>query len=338
MLDSKNEFYGLNEIELLEIYSLMMRAREFENCVAKINARKHIPENPHLCIGQEAVGVGACYKLRNADNIMPSLRSRVAILTKGVSSDVLMAGVYGKATGPSKGKYTSPHMGDIEKGILASSLLIGSQIPIAVGAALSFKYQGNDNVCLCFFGDGASNRGDFHESLNIAAVFSLPIIFICENNSYAIDTHISNAMLIKDIAIRASSYGIPGETIDGNDVLGVHYTVQNAISRARSGKGPSLIECKTYRTKSHSERFNDDRPKNEIEYWLKRCPIKTYRKLLTEKSILNEKNMSIIHEKIEAEIDCAVKFAEESPDPLSDEIFQDIYSTGFIKDGRLCMN
>ncbi len=337
MFEKKNDLYGLEKKDLLAMYRLMVLVREFEIRVAKINARKHIPENPHLCVGQEAIGVGACYKLRQKDHIMPSLRSRAAILTKGIPSKVLMAGIYGKTTGPSKGKHTSHHMGDVGKGILASSLLIGSQIPIAVGAALSFKYQNKDNVCLCFFGDGASNRGDFHESLNLAAIFSLPIIFICENNFYAIDTRIENSMLIKDIAIRASGYGMPGETIDGNNVLEVHHTVKKAISRAKSGKGPSLIECKTYRIRSHSERFKEERPKKEMEYWLKRCPIKNYRELLLRKKIIDEQEERTIEKSVKKNIDNAVKFAEESSYPSADEIFEDIYTTGFIKDGRLCM-
>jgi len=335
--ENMNELYGLKKTDLLAMYRLLILAREFEMRVAKINARKHIPENPHLCVGQEAIGVGACYNLDQTDYIMPSLRSRVAVLTKGISPKVLMAGVYGKATGPSKGKYTSHHMGDLENGILASSLLIGSQIPIAVGAAMSFKYLNKKTVCLCFFGDGASNRGDFHESMNIAAVFSLPVIFICENNLYAIDTHIEHSMLIKDISIRASGYGIPGETIDGNDVLEVHHTVKKAISRARRGKGPSLIECKTYRVRSHSERFKEKRPKKEMEYWLKRCPIENYRDLLIKNNILSQQEKDRIEVSVKKDINDAEKFAEESPYPSANEIFEDIYSTGYIKDGRLCM-
>ena len=334
---NNNEAYKLKNNDLLEIYRLMILAREFEMEVAKINARKHLPENPHLCVGQEAIGVGACYKLEKQDNIMASLRSRAANLTKGVSPNILMAGIFGKETGPSKGKYTSHHMGDKENGVLASSLLIGSQIPIAVGAALSFKYQKKKNICLCFFGDGAANRGDFHEGLNIAAILSLPVVFICENNLYAIDTRIEDSIAIKDIAIRANGYGMPGIVIDGNNVLDVHYTVQKAISRARNGKGPSLIECKTYRFRSHSERFKEDRSESELEYWLNRCPIKKFKKFLMENGLLDKKINLKINKNVKKEIEGAIIFAENSPYPPKEAIFQDIYSNGYIKDGRLCM-
>jgi TPP-dependent pyruvate/acetoin dehydrogenase alpha subunit len=244
---SKND---LKDSDLISIYRLMVLTREFETKVMQIYSQQGIPELPHLCIGEEAVGVGSCYGLRKDDYVLPTLRGRSIILAKGVSPSILMAGVYGKVTGPSKGKWTAHHMGDLEKGILAGSLIIGSQFPTAVGAGLAFKIKKTDQVCLCYFGDGASNRGDFHEGLNIAAIFKLPVIFICNNNGYAIDTPVQKAMLIKNIASRAHGYGMPGKTIDGNDVLKVYYTVQEAVERAREGGGPTLIECKTGRKRS----------------------------------------------------------------------------------------
>jgi len=248
-----------------------------------------------------------------------------------------MAAVYGKATGPSKGKYTSHHMGDLDMGILAGSLIIGSQYPIAVGAGLAFQIKKTDQVCLCFFGDGASNRGDFHEGLNLAAILKLPVIFICNNNLYAIEMPVSRSMAIKDIAERARAYGMPGETIDGNDVVKVHQTVQEAIERARSGGGPSLIECKTYRLRAHCERFQEGRPKEEIDYWWERCPIKRFRGYLLDQRIIDEHQGQKMEEDVREEIDQAVRFAEESPFPKPEEIFEDVYAHGTIQGGVLCM-
>jgi pyruvate dehydrogenase E1 component alpha subunit len=331
----KNSIGELRDTDLVSMYRLMVLTREFEMKVAKIYSQKGLPENPHLCVGEEAIGVGSCYGLRKDDYVLPSLRGRSIFLTKGISPSVLMAGIYGKATGPSKGKWTAHHMGDLERGILAGSLLIGSQFPIAVGAALAFKIKHTDQVCLCYFGDGASNRGDFHEGLNLAAILKLPIIFICENNLYAIDTPVGKSMLIKDIALRAQGYGMPGKTIDGNDVLDVYRTVQEAVEMARRGDGPTLIECKTYRLRPHCERHKENRPKDELEYWWERCPIKRLSAYLLKENLLDEKKDQLIEAEIREEIDRAVKFAEESPFPHPEEIFEDVYAHGFIKERRL---
>jgi TPP-dependent pyruvate/acetoin dehydrogenase alpha subunit len=328
---------GLKDSDLISMYRLMVLVREFEMKVCQIYSQKGLPELPHLCVGQEAVGVGSCYGLRKDDYVLPSLRGRSVFLTKGISPSILMAGIYGKATGPSKGKWTAHHMGDLENGIIAGSLLIGSQFPIAVGAGLAFKVKNTDQVCLCYFGDGASNRGDFHEGLNLAAVLKLPVIFICENNLYAIDTPVEKALLIKDIALRAQAYGMPGKTIDGNDVLEVHHTVQEAVKRGRKGGGPTLIECKTYRLRPHCERYQELRPKEELDYWWRQCPIKRFRASLMDKKLLNEEQDREMGEQIKEEVNQAVRFAEESPYPQPEEIFEDVYAHGSVGGGRLCM-
>jgi len=240
MKDNETIAEAMKELErkkLLSIHRMMQLTRSFEMKVAKLNIQKGVPETPHLCIGQEAVGVGSCYAIRNDDYVLPSLRGRSVFLAKGIEPKVLMAGVLGKITGPAKGKWPAHHMGDLDKGILVGSLLIGSQIPIAVGAALAIKMKKKDQVCVCYFGDGASNRGDFHEGLNLAAILDLPVIFLCENNLYAIDTPVERSMRIKDISVRAGAYGMPGRSIDGNDVLGVYKAVKDAADRARSGGG-----------------------------------------------------------------------------------------------------
>lgn len=327
----------LKNSDLIGMYRLMVLTREFEMRVAKIYSQKGLPENPHSCVGEEAIGVGSCYGLRRDDFVLPSLRGRSIFLTKGVPPSILMAGIYGKATGPSKGKWTAHHMGDLELGILVGSLLIGSQFPIATGAGLAFKLKQTDQVCLCYFGDGAANRGDFHEGLNLAAILKLPVIFICNNNLYAIDMPVEKAMLIKEISLRAQGYGMPGKTVDGNNVLEVYQTVQEAIERARRGGGPSLIECKTYRLRPHCERYQETRPQEEMEYWWGRCPIKSFKAHLLKEKILDEESEQRIEEKVQEEVNQAVKFAEESPFPQPEEIFEDVYAQGAIKGGKLCM-
>ena len=335
--ESKEKSEGdLKDADLISMYRFMVLTREFEMRVIQIYSQKGLPELPHSCIGEEAIGVGSCYGLRKDDYVLPSLRGRSIFLTKGVSSSILMAGVYGKATGPSKGKWTAHHMGDFDNGILAGSLIIGSQFPIAAGAGLAFKVKKTEQVCLCYFGDGASNRGDFHEGLNLAAILKLPVIFICENNLYAIDMPVERSMLIKDIALRAQGYGIPGKSIDGNDVLKVYHTVQEAVERARRGEGPSLIECKTYRLRPHCERYQEERPKEELDYWWGQCPLKRFREYLFHRRILDNTKEQQIEAEVKEEINRAVKFAEESPLPQPEEIFEDVYCHGFIREGRLC--
>jgi len=328
---------GLKDSDFIAMYRLMLLTREFEMRVAQIFSQKGLPEIPHLCVGEEAIGVGSCYGLKEDDFVLPSLRGRSILLTKGVSPRVLAAGIYGKATGPSRGKWTAHHMGDLDKGILIGSLIIGSQFPIAVGAGLAFKIKKTHQVCLCYFGDGASNRGDFHEGLNLAAILKLPVIFICNNNRYAIDTPVEKAMLIKNISIRAKGYGIPGKTIDGNDLLEVHYTVQEALEKARKGEGPTLIECDTYRLRPHCEINQEDRPKEELEQWWTRCPIKRFKTYLLGNKLLNEEEDKKIMNEIKKEVEEAIKFAEDSPFPQPEEIFDDVYSHGVFREGRLCV-
>jgi TPP-dependent pyruvate/acetoin dehydrogenase alpha subunit len=328
----------LTDSDLVAMYRLITLTREFEMRMIKIHSQKGLVENPHLCIGEEAIGVGSCFGLRKDDFVIPSLRGRSVFISKGVSPSILMAGAYGKATGPSKGKYPPHHMGDLEKGIIAASLVIGSQVPLAAGAGLAFKMiKKTDQVCLCFYGDGASNRGDVHESLNLAAIFRLPVIFICENNGLAMAMPVEKSVAVKDIASRAQGYGIPGKTIDGNDVLEVYDTVQEAVERARRGEGPTLIECKTHRHRPHCERFRETRSKEELKRCLDHCPIKKFKSYLLSEGVLQEGQISKIERGVKKEIDQAVRFAEESPMPEPEEIFEDVYADGVIRGGRLCM-
>jgi len=317
----------LTNDELIEIYRYMLLARLFDERVIE-RCRMHdggVIELPHSHIGQEAIGVGACYKLRRGDYILPSLRTRPALLMR-IPAKEQMAGIFGKATGPARAKVTTHHIGDNERGIIGTTGVVGGHLCTATGVALACKLRKTDSVVLCFLGDGASNRGDFHEALNFASVKKLPVIFIVENNQYAMWTPISSHMAIENVADRAKSYGIPGVIVDGNDVLAVHRAVQEAIKRARSGNGPTLIECKTYRIRDHAELpYPERRPKEEIEEWKKKDPIKCFKEWLLEKGVLTEEMAKKIEKEIEAELDEAVKFAEESPFPEPEETLRDVY-------------
>ncbi len=317
----------LTREDLLEMYRLMLLTRKHDERVVEIYARKGLPELPHTSIGEEAVGIGCSYKLRPDDYILPSLRDRGMFYAKGVSFRTMMAGMYGKRTGPAKSKATSHHMGDLKLGVLAGSGLIGSSIPLAVGAALGIKQLGKDSVVITTFGDGASSRGDCHESMNLAAVWQLPVIFVIGNNGYAISTPQSKQMAVKDLAVRAQGYGMPGYTIDGNDIMAVFATGQEAIARARRGEGPTLIECKTNRWRGHAENDRDlYRTQEDREAMRQDCPIERFEKYLKERDILNPVLKEQIEKSVLAEIEDAVRFAEESPFPAPEEAEGHVYA------------
>ena len=219
------------------------------------------------------------------------------------------------------------HIADFSIGILGATGVVGAGIPIAVGAGLSIKLRGTDQVVACFFGDGASNQGTFHEGINMAAIWKLPVLFVCENNLYAMGTRQSRAMLIENISERAAAYGIPGVTVDGNDVLAVYEAAKEAVERAKRGEGPTLIECKTYRHKGHSRMDPATyRPKEEVEHWLRKDPIPKFRGRLLEMGILTEEEAKKIEEEVLREIEEAVKFALESPYPEPEEALKDVYA------------
>lgn len=305
----------------------MVLTRKFEEASAELYRKGKLFDLCHTCIGQEAITVGACYKLRKDDIVVPSLRGRGAYITKGASIKKILAAMYGKKTGLFFPKESPHHMGIPELGILAGTGIVGSDIARAVGAALAAKLRKTGQVVLCFFGDGASNRGDFHESLNLAAIWKLPIIFICENNMIALSTPTSKTTSVENISQRAGGYNIPGVTIDGNDVLAVIRTVREAIRRAREGMGPTLIECKTYRWRAHCEAAPDDRPEEEIELWKKKlgCPIKRFENKLIKAGILTEKKIKEIEAEVERELLEAIDFAERCPFPTSDDAFKNVY-------------
>jgi pyruvate dehydrogenase E1 component alpha subunit len=312
---------------LIEMFRSMVRIRTFEERVAKEFARGRIPGAAHLYIGQEAVAVGACANLRPDDYIIGTHRGHGHLIAKGGRTDLMMAEIFGKRTGYNKGKGGSMHIADPEIGILGANAIVGAGIPIAAGAALSAKMRGTDQVVVCFFGDGATNTSRFHEGLNLAAIWDLPVVYIIENNLYAETTHISRACKISRLSERAKAYGMPGETIDGNDVLLVYETVGRAVQRARRGAGPTLIECLTYRYRGH---FEGDpqlyKTKEEMEEWTRKDPIERFKKRLFEMGVLDEEGTEHITDEIRQEIERAVKFAEESPYPDPQETLEDVFA------------
>jgi len=317
----------LEKEKLIEMYRTMVRIRTFEERVSKEFAAGNIPGFVHLYIGEEATATGACANLRPEDYITSTHRGHGHLIAKGGKTDQMMAELYGKKTGYCKGKGGSMHIADADIGILGANGIVGGGIPVAGGAAMSAQMRGTDQVAICFLGDGASNRGTFHEGVNLAACWNLPIVYVIENNLYAEKTRISDTCKLPNVADRASAYGIPDVTVDGNDVIAVYEAVGEAVARARKGEGPTLIECKTYRWHGHFEGDSQTyKPKEEIEEWLKKDPIPAFRKRLIEMAVLTEEDADKIDQEINEQIEKAVKFAEESPFPAPEEALEDVFA------------
>jgi len=311
----------------IDMYRTMLEIRHFEEKVFDLYGQNLVPGTIHLYAGQEAVAVGVCANLRKDDYITSTHRGHGHCIAKGARLDKTMAEILGKKTGYCKGKGGSMHIADFGIGMLGATAVVGAGIPIAAGAGLSIKLRGTDQVVACFFGEGASNQGTFHEGINMAAVWALPVLFVCENNLYAMGTRQSRVMAIENVADRASAYGIPGTVVDGNDVLAVYEAAHEAVVRARQGKGPTLIECKTYRHKGHSRADPATyRPKEEVEKWLKRDPISRFKKRLLEEGFLTEKEANQIEEDVIRAVEDAVKFAIQSPYPTPEEALEDVYA------------
>ena len=318
----------LTEQDLIQMYRWLILTRAFEDRICSLWGQGGVIEMPHGSQGQEAIAVGACYGLRREDQVMPSLRTRGAFLVKGIPTRVHMAGVWAKVTGAARGKSTAHHMTDPSCGVLLGTGIIGSDITVAVGAALSFKLRGQDNVVVDFFGDGASQRGDFHEGLNFAGNFRLPVVFVLENNGYAEYTPLAKHFAGDDLACRAQGYGFPGLRIDGNDVLAVYEAVQQAVARARAGEGPTLIECVTYRWRGHCEVVSPDyrRDPAVIASWMAKDPVARLRAHLAEHGLMDDARKAQLDAEVRAEIDDAIKFAQESAYPSPDELLAGAYA------------
>jgi pyruvate dehydrogenase E1 component alpha subunit len=280
----------------------------------------------HLSIGQEASAVGACAALEPDDYILSTHRGHGHCIAKGARIERMMAEFMGKETGYCRGRGGSMHIADVEGGNLGANGIVAGGIPIATGVGLSLKMRRDPRICLTFFGDGAANEGAFHEALNMAAIWALPVVFFCENNTYAMSMHVQRAFPIANIAERAAAYGFPGVTVDGNDLFAVHAAAKEAVERARSGGGPTLIEAKTYRWRGHSKSDrNLYRTQQEIEEWKTRDPIARLQRRLLELELIDEAEIAAIQAEAKESIEAAVEFARSSPDPdpagLEDEVY-----------------
>ena len=313
--------------ELIGYLRKMMEIRLFEEKVMELLARNIIKGASHLYAGEEAVAVGACSAIKPDDYITSTHRGHGHCLAKGGKLPEMMAELCGKATGYCKGRGGSMHIADVTKGNLGATGIVGSNIPVAVGAALSVNMRKTKQVVLCFFGDGASNNGVFHESLNMAAVWKLPVVFVCENNLYGMSVAASRCSAVQDMADKAKAYDIPNMICDGMDILDVKETIKKAVERARVGDGPTLVECKTYRYFGHSR--SDPRAyrtKEEEKEWRSKCPIKQFSKKLVDNKILAKQEIAQIERQAEEAVESAEKFAVESPYPDVKELRDDIYA------------
>lgn len=310
----------------LQLYELMVRIRKFEEAVVNLFARGKIPGFLHTYIGEEAVAAGVCANLTVEDKITSTHRGHGHMVAKGGRFDKAMAELFGKSTGYNKGKGGSMHIAEPDLGMLGANAIVSAGIPIATGAALSAQYLGEDWVGVAFFGDGASNEGAFHESLNLASVWNLPVVYVCENNEYAESTPRWQHQKIKDIAVRAQSYDIPGVVVDGNDVEAVYFIAKEAIERARSGGGPTLIEAKTTRWRGHHEADNQSyRDKEEFQAALENDAITRWETVLLSRGLPQEK-LDEINARVDQELEGAIHFAEQSPHPDPADARADIFT------------
>jgi pyruvate dehydrogenase E1 component alpha subunit len=314
---------------LLDLHRRMVRIRTFEEQAGKLQESGKIPGALHLYVGEEAVASGVMAHLSNEDQITSTHRGHGHLVAKGGDFKQMYAELYGRATGYCHGKGGSMHISDLDLGMLGANGIVGAGPPIAIGAAFSNKYRKTKNVTCCFFGDGASNEGTFHEAANMAALYRLPVVFVCENNGFGEFTRQERHQAIHDIAERASGYGMPGVVVDGMDVVAVYEAAGEAIARARRGEGPTLLECKTYRFYDHvgvrgmGVVYRDD---SEVVEWRKRDPLPMLEARLAEMGVLSADEAQGVRERVLFEVQEAVAFAESSPYPADDALLQDVYT------------
>ncbi|HLI09410.1 MAG TPA: thiamine pyrophosphate-dependent dehydrogenase E1 component subunit alpha [Ktedonobacteraceae bacterium] len=318
---------GLPLSRLLSMLRAMYRIRAFEEKVDELFMRGEMHGTTHLSIGQEGTAVGAISTLRNDDFITSTHRGHGHCIAKGADIALMMAELLGKETGYCRGRGGSMHIADVETGNLGANGIVAGGMPIATGVALSMKMQRSDRICLCIFGDGAANEGAFHESINLAAVWDLPVVFLCENNQYGMSMATRRAMRNETVAQRAAGYGIPGERVDGNNVLAVYAAVSVAVQRARDGQGPSLIESLTYRYKGHAKSDqNLYRTRDEIREWQKRDPIQYFVNLLIAGGKLDQAGAKQEEAAAYAAVEEAYQFALGSADPDPETLLEGVYA------------
>jgi len=323
---AEHSLMTLGETELLDFYRRMTLIRRFEDKVAEMYTRGKITGFCHLYAGEEAVAVGAIAALYDKDYVVSTYREHGHCLAKGASPRAVMAELFGKATGISKGRGGSMHLFDPNIRFMGGYAIVGGGLPLADGLALSIQYKEEQEIVCCFFGDGALPQGAFHESLNMASLWKLPVIFICENNFYGMGTLVQNAICQEELYRFAEPYKMPGVRVDGMDVLEVYTAVAEAAARAREGDGPSLIEAVTYRFRGHSMSDPGEyRSKREERIWQERDPLKRFRRKLMVERRITDARLNQIEEEVNAEIEDAVKFADESPEPRLDEVTKNVY-------------
>jgi pyruvate dehydrogenase E1 component alpha subunit len=325
----------LDADKLQWVYQRMVLIRCFEDRAAQLFATGKLPGGLHLYAGQEAIAVGVCAHLSDRDCITSTHRGHGHCIAKGVDVGSMMAEIYGKVTGTCKGKGGSMHIADMDRGMLGANGIVGAGGPLACGPALTAKILSTDQVSVCFFGDGAAQQGSMHEAMNLAAIWDLPVIFVCENNRYAESTPISYHSAIDEIATRAAGYNIPGTTVDGSDFFAVHEAAGEAVRRARQGQGPSLVECLSFRFYGH---FEGDSmlytTEQERAHARSRDPIERFRKEMLEHGSLSAESMELVDNQVNQMVEDAVQFAEASPLPAADELTLDVYSRYSATGGR----
>ncbi len=323
----KNKFEGLKKDKKVEMLKKMYEIRHFENQAEQFIIRGVIHGTCHLYTGEEATAIGAIYGINSDDYITSTHRGHGHCIGKGADLKTMMAELFGKKTGYCKGKGGSMHIADVRSGNLGANGVVGGSIGIATGAALTCRMKENGKMVVCFFGDGAANQGIFHSSLNMASIWSLPVIYLCENNTYGMSTPVKEAFNIEKISDRKSAYGIEGLTIDGNNLVEVFNTVSHFSDKCREGRGPVLIESLTYRWSGHSKSDAQVyRTKEEVKRWKEKDPIKRYKKVLFEQGVLTEREDKEIEKEVGASIEKAVKFAKESPFPDPSGVEDDVYA------------
>lgn len=315
----------VSEAQFLNLYRKLSMIRRFEEKVDELFRQGRIKGAIHVSVGEEAVAVGVAEALKEKDLVMATHRGHGHCIAKGGDISRMMAELFGRSTGYCRGKGGSMHIIDVKKGMLGAVGIVGAGLPIATGVGVAIKMQKTGQVCACLFGDGASNGGMFHEALNVAALWKLPIVFVCENNLYGLSVSMKKSSAVKDIAVRAKAYDIPGVVVDGMDVLAVWKATEKAVKRARDGKGPSLLECKTYRFLGHSRGdppHGPYRTQEELEAWKKRDPLS----VLIKRGGLTSNEVERIDKEVSEVVEESVRFAAESPEPDVDVALEDIYA------------
>jgi TPP-dependent pyruvate/acetoin dehydrogenase alpha subunit len=319
-------FHAIGKEKALTMYEKMVGIRKFEERIRYLFLEGIMPGTIHQYDGQEACAVGVCSALQEGDVIASTHRPHGHAIAKGLTFRELMAELFGKTTGCCKGKGGSMHVGDLDKGMIPAIAIVGANIPIITGVALAFRLKRQRSVAVSFFGDGASNEGAFHEGINMAAVYNLPAVFVCENNLYGASTPISMVCKLKNISDRAAAYGIEGVAVDGNDVLAVYRAAKRVIEKARNGGGPALLELKTYRRCGHSRRdANLYRDKKEEAYWMERDPIPIYKRKLLEAGLCTEDVLNKIDRMVEEAIEDSIAYAQASPYPKAEDALEDVF-------------